>query len=176
MTLRMVILSTLRKWIDAAQESRDRALAGALRDTVDRIDPSPDAGASRDGSSTGENGMRDTASPTAFAVRLRGTRASELKVTGTSAVVQDGALVIYGAGGDTIFAAPFDVIAYCVRTDAQVADTRRRSAPSPRATTRSGQVRPVEKKSTAPRTGAANSGPDRSARNDDAPLAAAAGS
>ena len=176
MTLRMVILSTLRTWIDAAQGSRDRALVGPLRDAVERIDPPLDAGASGDRSSTTDGGMRDTAGPTTFTVRLRGTRTSELSITGTSAVVQDGALVIYGAGGNVVFAAPFEVVGYCIRTDAQVANARRRSAPSPRATTRPSPGRPVETGTTARQKSAATSDPRSSAQNDDAPLAAAGGS
>ena len=176
MTLRMVILSTLRKWIDAAQEARDRALVGTLRDAVDHIDPPIDAGASSGQRSTGENRLSDATRPATFTVRLRGTRTSELSITGTSAVIQDGALLIYGAGGHAVFAAPFEVIAYCVRTDAQVPDARRRSPPSPRATTRSDRVRPAEKGSTAPRTGAAVSDPRSTAQTDDATIAAAVGS
>ena len=162
MTLRVVILSTLRKWIDAAQRSGDRALIGTLRDAADRIDPPPDAGASGDRSSTTKSGMRDTTGPTTFTVRLRGTRTSELSITGTSAVVQDGALLIYGAGGNVVFAAPFEMVGYCIRTDAQVPDARRRS-PSPRAKTRPGHARPVETGSTARQTSAATSDPRSSA-------------
>ena len=176
MTLRMVILSTLRKWIDAAQEARDRALVGTLRDAVDHIDPPIDAGASSGQPSTGENRLSDATRPATFTVRLRGTRTSELSITGTSAVVQDGALLIYGAGGHAVFAAPFEVVGYCVRTDAQVSDARRRSPPSPRSTTRSGHGRPAKEESTAPRTSAAISDPRSSAQNDDATIAEAAGS
>lgn len=175
MTLRMVILSTLRKWIGAAQESHDRVLVGTLRDAVDRIDPPIDARASGDRASTKENGMSDAGIATTFTVRLRGTRSSDLSITGTSAVVRDGALLLYGANGDAVFAAPFEVIAYCVRTDAQVADTRRRSSSSSRATKRSDRVRPVEKGSEAPRTSAASSDPRSTPQDNDATIAAAAG-
>ena len=105
--------------------------------------------------------MRDTTNPTTFTVRLRGTRTSELSITGTSAVVQDGALLIYGAGGNVVFAAPFEVVGYCIRTDAQVPDARRRS-PSPRTKTRPGHVRPAETGSTARQTSAATSSDPRS--------------
>ena len=176
MTLRMVILSTLRKWIGAAQESRDRVLVGTLRDAVDRIEPSVETEASSGRSSTRENHMSDTTPSTTFTVRLRGTRTSELSITGTSVVVQDGALLIYGAGGNAVFAAPFEVISHCVRTDAQVADARRRSSPSPRAKTRSDHVRPAEKGPAAPRKSAATSDPRSTAQNADATIAAAAGS
>jgi hypothetical protein len=176
MTLRVVILSTIRTWIDAAQRSRDRALVEPLRDAVDRIDPPLDAGAAGDRSSTTDGGLSDATGPTTFTVRLRGTRTSELTITGTSAVVQDDALLIYGAGGNVVFAAPFEVVGYCIRTDARVADARRRSAPSPRAAKRPDHVRPVEKGSTARQKSTATSDPPSSAQNDDAPLAAAAGS
>ena len=176
MTLRMVILSTLRKWIGAAEESRDRVLVGTLREAVDRIDPPIDIETSGDRSSTGEDSRSDAASPTTFTVRLRGTRTSDMSITGISAAVRDGALLIYGASGNAVFAAPFEVIAYCVRTDAQLPDARRRSPPSPRATKRSDRVRPAEKGSTAPRTGAAVSDPRSTAQNDDATIAEAAGS